>query len=120
MLINGYIIAPVVHSHTIILSHMTTTPDAMDRRLPGPPSPPTETTTSLDSLPPMPPGQDHCLLALGCHLIWFFPLTIFPHRGFLEGFFPWTCWPHVLNKLCFQLAHPSVVVLVHSVDLDTF
>ena len=46
-------------------------------------------------------------------------LCFFPSQFFLSGFFffPWTCWPHVLNKLHFQLAHPSIVVLVHSVYL---
>ena len=80
---NGHIMVPVVHSHTMILFHMTPTPDAVRvLPLPGPPSPPTETTTSLDSLPP----GSRPLLALGCHFNLVFPLTNFPHRGFFRGY----------------------------------
>ena len=36
---------------------------------------------------PDPQGTLSPLLAPGMLLCWFFPLTIFPLRGFLEGFF---------------------------------
>ena len=37
--------------------------------------------------------------------ICFFSSFFFPQRGFWRGFFPWTCWPHVLNKsvLCWLI-----------------
>ena len=40
----------------------------------------------------------------GMCLFGFF-LFFFPQRGFWRGFFPWTCWPHVLNKsvLCWLI-----------------
>jgi len=54
----------------------------------------------------------HCILYFTCmeafsgmcfmQFIWFFP-----QRFFGEVFFPWACWPHVLNKSVFMLAHPS-------------
>ena len=39
-----------------------------------------------------------------CFLFGFF-LSFFPQGGFWRGFFPWTCWPHVLNKsvLCWLI-----------------
>jgi hypothetical protein len=56
----------------------------------------------------------HSYVALGCY----FNLVFSPHnfsslRFFKRGFFPWICWPHVLNKLCFQLADPSVPMPMH-------
>ena len=45
------------------------------------------------------PDEDQHSQSWDAILSWFFPLTIFPHRGFQRGFFLWTCWPHVLNKL---------------------
>ena len=33
-----------------------------------------------------------------CFYLVFSSLFFFPQRGFGEVFFPWTCWPHVLNK----------------------
>ena len=32
---------------------------------------------------------------------------VFSSEVFWRGFFPWACWPHVLNKSVFMLAHPS-------------
>ena len=54
------IMAPVVHFHTIILSHMTTTPDVVSLVHPHHQL----ELLQVWTLPPMPPGQDHCLLAL--------------------------------------------------------
>ena len=47
-------------------------------------------------------------------LCWFFPLTIFPLRGFLEGFFSWVCWPHILNKLFFIWPIPGEICVYTS------
>ena len=46
----------------------------------------------------------------GVVIIWFFPLN-FPEKVFIRGFFPWACWPHVLNKFMFLLAHPILLVV---------
>ena len=40
------------------------------------------------------------MLAPGMFLLCFFHLIIFSSLRFLRGvFFPWICWPHILNKL---------------------
>ena len=45
-----------------------------------------------------------------------FMLVFSPHNfsslRFLESFFPWICWPRVLNKLFFHLAHPRWILYI--------
>ena len=80
---NGYnIMAPVVHSYTIILFYMTPTPDVVYRRLPA---------RSMDSHPngnyyksgPPTMGSRPVLLALECHFNLFFS----PHNFSSPRFF---------------------------------
>ena len=64
---------------------------------------------------------------LGCFLFGFFLSFFFPQGGFWRGFFPWTCWPHVLNKsvlcwlipviwnVCFCVIWTSCFILLCSV-----
>ena len=44
-----------------------------------------------------------------CVFIWFFPL-FFLTEVFWRGFFPWACWPHVLNKFVFCWLIPGLSV----------
>ena len=52
-----------------------------------------------------------CYIAPRMFLCWFFPLIIFP----LRGFFPWIYWPHILNNFSFG---PSQENFVHIIIID--
>ena len=66
--------------------------------------------------------QAHILDQEHLYFMWCYPwdvLTLFfspPNFSslrFFRGFFvPWICWPHILNQLCFQLAHLSVYLYI--------